>query len=75
MPHEGYANPITNDGPRFHLNMPVSELAERVNRAAEPMSDWRVGWRLSILVLFPRAVDYHSGCSPVFVPPATCAVD
>ena len=35
MPHEGYANPITNDGPRFHSNMPVSELTERVARAIE----------------------------------------
>ena len=33
MPHEGYADPITNDGPRFHSNMPVSKLTERVTRA------------------------------------------
>ena len=33
MPHEGYADPVTNDGPRFHSNMPVSELTERVTRA------------------------------------------
>ena len=30
MPHEGYADPITNDGPGFHLNMLVSELTKRV---------------------------------------------
>ena len=30
MPHEGYADPIMNDGPGFHSNMPVSELTERV---------------------------------------------
>ena len=35
MPHEGYANPIMNDGPRFHSDMPVSELTERVTRATE----------------------------------------
>ena len=35
MPHEGYANPVTNDGPRFHSNVPVSELTERVTRAIE----------------------------------------
>ena len=35
MPHEGYADPVTNDGPGFHLNMPVSELTERVTRAIE----------------------------------------
>ena len=35
MPHEGYADPITNDGPRFHSNIPVSELAERNSRAIE----------------------------------------
>ena len=33
MPHEGYADPITNDGPGFHSNMNVSELTERVTRA------------------------------------------
>ena len=35
MPHEGYADPIMNDGPRFHSNMPVSELTERITRAIE----------------------------------------
>ena len=35
MLHEGYANPITNDGPRFHSNMPISELTERDTRAIE----------------------------------------
>ena len=35
MQHDGYADPITNDGPRFHLDMPVSELTERVTRAIE----------------------------------------
>ena len=33
MSHEGYANPVTNDGPRFHSNVPVNELTERVTRA------------------------------------------
>ena len=33
MPHEGYADPIMNDGPGFHSNMPISELTERVTRA------------------------------------------
>ena len=35
MPHEGYADPIMNDGPGFYSNMPVSELTERVARAIE----------------------------------------
>ena len=35
MPHESYADPVTNDGPRIHLNMPVSELTERITRAIE----------------------------------------
>ena len=35
IPHEGYANPITNDGPRFHSNMLDSELTEHVTRAIE----------------------------------------
>ena len=35
MPHEGYANPVKNDGPGFHSDMPVSELAERETRAIE----------------------------------------
>ena len=33
MPHEGYVDLATNDGPRFHSDMPVSELAERDTRA------------------------------------------
>ena len=33
MPHEGYADPVTSDGPRFRSNTPVSELTERVTRA------------------------------------------
>ena len=35
MPHEGYADPVMNDGPGFHSNMPVSELTERDTRAIE----------------------------------------
>ena len=35
MPHEGYANLVTNDGPRFHSNIPDSELTEHVTRAIE----------------------------------------
>ena len=35
MPHEGYADPVTNDGPGFHSGIPVSELTERVTRAIE----------------------------------------
>ena len=35
MPHKGYSDLVTNNGPRFHLNMPVSELTERVTRAIE----------------------------------------
>ena len=35
MPHEGYADPITNDGPGFHSSMPISELTELVTRAIE----------------------------------------
>ena len=35
MPHEGYANPVMNNEPRFYSNMPVSELTERVTRAIE----------------------------------------
>ena len=33
MPHEGYADPVMNDGPGFHSDMPVSELAEHDTRA------------------------------------------
>ena len=33
MPHEGYADPITNDGPGFHSDMPISELTEHDTRA------------------------------------------
>ena len=30
MPQEGYADPVTNDGPGFHSITPVSELTELV---------------------------------------------
>ena len=33
MPQEGYADPVMNNGPRFHLDIPVSELIERDTRA------------------------------------------
>ena len=33
MSQEGYADPITNNGPGFHLITPISELTERVTRA------------------------------------------
>ena len=32
---ECHANPVTNDGPEFHSNMPVSELTERNTWAIE----------------------------------------
>ena len=35
VPHEGYADPIMNDGPRLYSNVPVSELTELVIRAIE----------------------------------------
>ena len=35
MPHEGYADPVMNDGPRFHSDMPVSELTKCDTRAIE----------------------------------------
>ena len=35
MPHEGYADPIMNDGPKFHSDMPISKLTERITRAIE----------------------------------------
>ena len=35
MPHEGYADPVTNDGPGFHSDTPISELTERVTRAID----------------------------------------
>ena len=35
MPHEGYADPVMNDRPRFRSNIPISELTERDTRAIE----------------------------------------
>ena len=35
MPHEGYADPVTNNGPGFHSNIPVNGLVERDTRAIE----------------------------------------
>ena len=39
MPHEGYVDPITNDGLGFHSDMPVSELSKRDTRAIEASDD------------------------------------
>ena len=39
MPHEGYTDPVTNDGPRFHSDMPVSELTEA--RHSSHRGKWR----------------------------------
>ena len=33
MSHEGYADPIMNNGPGFHSIIPISELIERVTLA------------------------------------------
>ena len=35
MSQEGYADPVMNDRPGLHSNVPVSELTERVTRAIE----------------------------------------
>ena len=35
MSHEGYADPVMNDRPRFHSDTPISELIEHVTRAIE----------------------------------------
>ena len=35
MPHEGYADPITNDGPRLNSDITLSELAKCDTRAIE----------------------------------------
>ena len=35
MPNKGYADPIMNNRPGFHLDMPISELTERDTRAIE----------------------------------------
>ena len=34
-PHEGFVDPVTNDGTGFRSNMPISELTKRVTRAIE----------------------------------------
>ena len=35
MPHEGYADPVTNNGPKFRSNVSVSELTEHDAQAIE----------------------------------------
>ena len=35
MPHEGYADPVMNDGPGFYSDMPGSKLTKRDTRAIE----------------------------------------
>ena len=51
MPHEGYADLVKNDGPRFHSDMPVSELTERDTRAIEA----------SVISLAPLVVETEDG--------------
>ena len=51
MPHEGFADPITNDRHRFHSNMPISELTECVTRAIEA----------SVVSLAPLVVETEDG--------------
>ena len=50
MPHEGYDDPVMNDGPRFHSDMSVSELIEHDTRAIEASvvssTSERSRWRL-----------------------------
>jgi len=35
IPHEGYADPIMNNGHEFHSDMPISELTECITQAIE----------------------------------------
>jgi len=35
MPPEGFVDPVTSDGTRFCLNIPVSELIKHITRAIE----------------------------------------
>ena len=35
MPHEGFADTVINNGPRFHSNMTANELTECITRAIE----------------------------------------
>ena len=35
MPPEGFVDPVTSDGTRFHSNIPVTELIEHITRAIE----------------------------------------
>ena len=51
MPHEGYADPVMNDGPRFHLDMPISELTECNTRAI----------KASVVSLAPLVVETEDG--------------
>ena len=53
MPHEGYVDPVTNDEPGFHSNMPISELTERVTRAIEE-SD--ISYRQNIIASPSRGI-------------------
>ena len=50
MPHEGYADPVTNDGLGYHSNMPVNELTERVARAIEASN-------VSLALLVVKTID------------------
>ena len=35
MPHEDYADPIMNDRPRFHLDIPIRELTKHATQSIE----------------------------------------
>ena len=35
MPHEGSVDPVNDDIPEFHMNMPVSKLIEHDTQAIE----------------------------------------
>jgi hypothetical protein len=55
MPYEGYADPVMNDGPRFHSNMPISsappvtETADGVMHETDPYrAQWGSKPRLSL---------------------------
>ena len=64
MPQEGYADPVTNDGPRFRSITPVSELTELVfkpERSGQAMKLSPSGYEEPDGVMHTTHIDPHEG--------------
>ena len=79
----GFMNPIEAPKPQGDLGIIVWGIfvltvgARERTRGCSPRAYVQLVSQLEaeqLGTLFPRAANYRSGCSPMFVPPTTCAV-